>query len=471
MIQNDFIFSTKTLNIIGFKQYVFEDKFLYLHEKANVEILLNENGNLLSFIIGDYFRLNNETHGFEKLHLVNSIEKEIYYWSGRFVLFVNGIFYNDFAALYHIYYSVEHGIVSNSLRVLNNLGFRKDEEIISEFWKNSETLDWVPPPKTIFKEFRVMLPFQSINSNFCMDFLNYNKISKIDMSDIHILDKTIKDYVIYLAENLKGNYQLALTGGHDSRMLLYAFLTNTKKIEAVLFDHQKLSFSDLLGFKFLSKNFKICSNFIKKSILYKCKYEIRQKQFDEYCQQSCKEVDRHFFSTRQLFSEKKRIMFRANVLSEIFRTKNYNKFDINNVSADGMIENLKKKYNFGPEKEKALRLWYDMRVQDSIVFEEFKDWRKLFWLDQRSTGWVGYIDAAVQVANYQYINLYNSPAFFYLFQNYSERLDCDQDFQEVFLRNNKPDLLEIPFNVKDIYFIRNKHIRNMCKYLIKLTTS
>jgi hypothetical protein len=437
-----------------------------------VDIIQSENGDVKSFIIGNYFLLHDSCVGFEKLHLVENVEEEIYYWSGRFVLFVNGVFYNDFAALHHLYYSIEYGIVSNSLRLLNSLGYTKEEKILSEFWNESETLDWLPPPKTIFKDFRLLLPFEYINSKFSIGFLNYQEIARIGelkRVDIKVIDLKIKNHIGFFADNLKERHQLALTGGHDSRMLFYAFLTNAQNIEAVLYDHPKLTFSDLLGFKYLTQKFNICSRLVKKSLVSFIYYRKRQKQFDEYCQRSCKEVDRHFFGTGQLFSDEKRLLFRANVLSEIFRTKNYVRFNPNITCADDMIENLKKKYSFGIEKEKALRLWYDIRVRDSKVNEELKDWRKLFWLDQRSTGWVGYIDGAVQIANYEYINLYNSAVFFYLFQNYSEKLDVLQDFQEVFLRNNKSDLLEIPFNAPDNYFIRVKLLRNIVKYIVKIT--
>jgi hypothetical protein len=467
---NSYIYSSIAIELEGFNLYNVEEGFLYVHENAEYEVRTNEVGRAEVLLIGIKFNIHASALNLCDIRDHTDVYRALDGWTGRFTLFAFGRFYNDACGLKHIYY----GRVNNILIITSSLtlvlsNFRLEKHNLADLLCLEHPMNWIPTPLTKYNGFYQLLPSSSIGTDLSIEcrtiFYAINDLKNLSIENI--VNK-INNICLYIAHKIcldKRPKFLALTGGHDSRTLYAYFKNACKDFKTILIDHSKIHIWDIIAFKRINKTYKQENIFVKR---YENNFsQLRLDEFDSNCDHCCKEEDRFFYAYNQLNTPTEALMLRANVSSEILRKKNYEKLSESIDSSNELIYQLEKKYGrIDDFKKLALEHWYNVRLLNDKKNRTI-DWRILFWLDQRSSAWVGSIDEATEVTNFKYINPLNSSLLLNLFYVLSIQNTDKRDFQEYLINEIDPKLLNMEFNKSTFFLTKNIYIRNFSRYFLR----
>jgi hypothetical protein len=471
---NGFIYMETEDVASGFQVFPLSKGFLHLVKNAEVQIRYDSRGEVEVLLIGTSFKVSEDSLGFEDIKNEEDVQVALNGWTGRYVLYAFGKFYNDACGLRHIYYGIVNGFrfISSSIYLIKQFVSLKTYDNAANLVLH-HPMNWIPGPLTRYHNVFVILPFHSLDEDLCLESLKiFPSMSELKKRETQNIVEEIIELGHYISnaicEDRRPKY-LALTGGHDSRTLFSFFKDKAyRDFHLIQMDHPNIRLWDIMAFRKISKYYGFKTIFKKRK---PNNFDASHlSEFDRYCDDTCVDEDRSFYAYGQLDVPVESLMLRGNVSSEIFRLKNYIKFKPAISSSEDMIFELQKKYGLLDEfKVSALKEWYRFRIEKDELNRDV-DWRILFWLDQRSCSWAGAIDGSTDISAYRYLNPFNSQRVMCLFYELSMRMDTGSDFQELIIAKIDQVLLDIPFNKSDSAVVPSKFMQKLVSYYLRNTT-
>lgn len=161
-------------------------------------------------------------------------------WSGRWLLISDEELHIDASGLFGVHYGVlprkRAKIVTTSLAVASYLDNDGEIEILPHGERLVSGLGWIPPPATALPFLKKLLPRQILHlPPNCGDFCHSWRESTLYTEHTDEPAETFARALVTGLSRFPGNYLLPLTGGLDSRTLAAALANTTK--DTVAFTH------------------------------------------------------------------------------------------------------------------------------------------------------------------------------------------------------------------------------------------
>lgn len=395
-----------------------------------------------------------------------SDEKEFfklkYFFSGRYFIFLDDVFYTDCTGNLQIFYNSRCDVISTSLGLISQqIGLKPCELRYKEFKK----LTFYPAPHTIYKGIFVLLSWEQIRKSK----ITQTKRKIIDYSDYQSIQKNIISSTGLLIKKISDNYQvvLPLTGGIDSRTIL-AFLLKLKiNFSAYTTFYKKIKFYDIFTPIILA----IINSFSYRLIVGKVKYnfselKLRLLNFRSHTGYNCLDKDIVFY-TFDLYP--KPTPKRTSVMLRGAGWAVFRGFYINDISElkfkKERLAELRRLFPNIEEcaiAESVMESWLDNEQHFTY------DWRIQFYVDHRLNAWDGSIEQSIHLNGFFPMLIMNSEYQFDLLLS-----KFNFDFRELNIRSKiiqkkiisdlYPTLNLLPYN---FYFM--KYCRSIIKKMKRL---
>ncbi len=435
-------------------EYIIKDD-IYFYYGSDLKVLRGD-----SYILfGDVFSYN-EDHPIQKgLSLLDnsdfdmrSLEKELYFWGGRFVLYYKNRFFMDYCGLLGLFYynDSKNWYITSSLKLLyQNLKIKMIEDSPIFNW-GGQFLNYFPLPQTMLVGVNKLdnCDGLEIREDIVLPFVRCEYFADTEYSNLNVLCDNIKIAFGYFLKDLKIAYgqhiALELTGGVDSRTNLAMLLANDCK--PVVYSHYVPNFkryekvipkriSKIYGLKYLFYSKKDLKNF-------------SQDKLDEYDKQVCFSVadgDRYTYSHGLNIFDKDWVVLRNGIYESLiyydehFFTPFYGK--------DEFIEQIEK-INHGLNKNvrASLEQWLDRFNEIEIC--KCPEFLNKFHLEQKNGGaWTSYIELGNELKNFTTIHPANCKYLLDLFRAFPDDMkNHNKDHQRYLIKSVSEELSSIPYN-------------------------
>ena len=368
----------------------------------------------------------------------NDFGKITRYWGGRWVLIIDNMVVADCASLKGLFYNLSENIISSC----PELATSSKEPSIKEMLSTKYYYNWFLIPGTRFENVYKALPGEYIVLESSTLQINYTSpyiedFRNLQYDDIYsLLAKALENEIKYISKSYTVN--VALSSGYDSR-LIFAICKKMLVNGVSTYTHNSpsIKISDLeMPSKINPTNKLIQPKRIDKLLL---------DIFDKQTGNHVIDADRDFYAKGQWrdFS-KNDICLRGGMLelagispahlgdricpfiqeeidykTALFSLKDFRKFQLDSL----------KKY---------FQLYYEHKNETNYL--------KQYYLDQRISGWLSYIELGLDLNESTSIHLGNSMQVINLMISIPKPMMEIKGFHLDYIFNNSYDLLNIPFN-------------------------
>ena len=392
-------------------------------------------------------------------------EKCISSWGGRWFLYKDNNFYNDFFTACGVFYSAD--AVSNCFSVLrSHTGAVCPDP--RNFVRYGHGVDYIPGPETLLPNVKKLLPMQRLvrKNGFFMAEFHPLKPLFTDAAPGEVIDFAVDRVGTFLkaCEKKYDTLWLPLSGGYDSRTVLAIALHAGVNLKAYTCIKPAIALPDN---RYPDK---ICAEHgIEHLRLYRKKERTdlpisRAKRFDEHTSSLCVERDREYFIYHQIPPDEGRSVAIGSVVWDTLHNLYMDKFppDLDvNLPAEQVFSNFPET---APQVLRLLEKYLEhVRANplDNIPFF------RRFYYEQRVGCWSSGIDNAWDMYPVDRLQPANSEHMAACILRLSELFPQAYTGQTALLKRIAPHLLRLPFNTPQYSPIYRscKKILNNVRYL------
>lgn len=387
---------------------------------------------------------------------------EIYQsWAGRWVLIGNNEVHLDCSGLLGCFYSDgnEEKWISSSLAILQEIGAYKERP---EKLKHGTGIEWYPLPMTRLDGVKKLLPSQTLELGTFKP--KYRPLPKPQNNNSYeeIIGKIqlkMKTSLINVSK-LKKEIYVPLTSGYDSRLVLAATQDAKIKVNSFTQDHSKITTSDIVVPKKMSKVCGIKHSFIKQSDFSKEK----EITYDKHTGRNINDADRKMVSYGQWdWVKSGEIILRGGIF-EVARCFYWNSMS-SQLSVDTIMKGHHLELNPHSFNYKALVEW-ETWVKETPT--DGLDWRDRFYLEQRVAGWLSSIEQSLDLTDTERFYVINSHNIISLLLSVPEEKRKITQHHVDLINNMSPEILKFPFNPNEPII---KRIKNKVSRISKMPLS